>query len=93
MTQAEWKVLTQMLSEPNPTRSSTLCLISPAALLVNVIARIFQGFTPRSSIRYAMQCVSTLVFPEPAPANNQQRPVQYEIPLLSAVHLNYHIGS
>ena len=30
-THIEWKVLTQMLSEPKPTRSSTLCRISPAA--------------------------------------------------------------
>ena len=29
-----------MLSEPKPTRESTLSLISPAALFVNVIARI-----------------------------------------------------
>ena len=50
-TQVEWKVLTQMLSAPNPTMSSTRSRISPAALLVKVMARIFQGFTPFSSMR------------------------------------------
>ena len=50
-TQAEWKVDTQMLSEPNPTSLSTRSLISWAALLVKVIARMFHGLTPISSIR------------------------------------------
>ena len=50
-TQVEWKVLTQMLSAPNPTMSSTRSRISPAALLVKVMARTFQGFTPFSSMR------------------------------------------
>ena len=40
LTQVEWKVLTQICSAPNPTRSSTLSLISFAALFVNVIAII-----------------------------------------------------
>ena len=50
-TQAEWNVETQMLSEPNPTSLSTLSRISPAALLVKVMARICQGLTPSRSIR------------------------------------------
>ena len=57
-----------MLSEPKPTMLSTRSRISPAALLVKVIARMFHGFTPTFSIRYAIRLVSTLVFPEPAPA-------------------------
>lgn len=40
----------------------------------NVIARIFHGFTPFSSIKYAILCVSTLVFPEPAPARIRSGP-------------------
>ena len=50
-TQLEWKVDTQILSAPKPTSLSTLSRISPAALLVKVIAMIFQGLTPFSSIR------------------------------------------
>ena len=49
--QAEWKVLTHTAEEPNSTILSILSRISPAALLVKVIARIFQGFTPHSSIK------------------------------------------
>ncbi len=50
-TQAEWKVETHIWSAPKPTSLSTLSRISPAALLVKVIARMFQGFTPISSIK------------------------------------------
>lgn len=39
-----------------------------------VIANIFQGFTPCSSIKYAILWVSTLVFPEPAPASIRSGP-------------------
>ena len=63
-----------MFSEPKPTRLSTLCRISPAALFVNVMARMFHGFTPCSSIRYAIRWVSTLVLPEPAPARMRSGP-------------------
>ncbi len=48
--------------------------ISPAALFVNVIAMIWYGLTPFSSIKYAARCVSTLVLPEPAPANMSTGP-------------------
>ena len=50
-TQREWKVLTQTLSAPYSTRLLTRSRISSAALFVKVIARIFQGFTPFSSIK------------------------------------------
>ena len=50
-TQEEWKVLTQMLSAPKPTSLSTRSRISPAALLVNVMAMMFHGLTSFSSIR------------------------------------------
>ena len=66
-------VLTQILSLPRPTSLSTRSRISPAALLVKVIARIFQGATP-CSIRYATRCVSTRVLPEPAPAKIRSGP-------------------
>ena len=67
-TQDEWKVITHTPSAPSPTILSTLSRISPAALFVKVIAMIFHGLTPHSFIRYAMRCVTVLVFPDPAPA-------------------------
>ena len=42
--------------------------ISAAALLVNVIARIWLGHASRAVDSPAMRRVSTLVLPEPAPA-------------------------
>ena len=48
--------------------------ISPAALFVNVIARISPGCTSRSAIRYAMRLVSTRVLPDPAPATISSGP-------------------
>ncbi len=48
--------------------------ISPAALFVNVIARISFGFTPTAVIRCATRWVSTRVFPEPAPAITSSGP-------------------
>ena len=48
--------------------------ISPAALFVNVIARISFGLTPTAEIRWATLWVSTRVFPEPAPAITSSGP-------------------
>ena len=42
--------------------------------LVNVIAMIFHGATRFSSIKYAIRCVRTRVFPEPAPARTRSGP-------------------
>ncbi|CAM5726580.1 hypothetical protein SMICM304S_10105 [Streptomyces microflavus] len=67
-THALWKVMTHMALARGPTSSSTRSFISPAALLVKVIARICPGCTPRSASRWAMRWVSTRVLPEPAPA-------------------------
>ena len=67
-------MLTHTLPAPHSTCRSTLSRISPAALFVNVIARIFHGFTSFSSIRYATLWVSTLVFPDPAPARISSGP-------------------
>src|SRR5688500_5913772 len=47
--------------------------ISPAALLVNVTARISHGATP-DWIRCAMRCTSTRVLPVPAPARISSGP-------------------
>jgi hypothetical protein len=46
-TQAEWNVETHISRARLPTRSTTRCRISAAALLVKVIARIEPGWTPR----------------------------------------------
>ena len=57
-----------------PTSAPTRSFISPAALLVNVIARSSNGETPCSPIRYAMRWVRTRVLPEPAPATTRSGP-------------------
>ena len=67
-THALWKVMTHIAFARGPTSCSTRSFISPAALLVKVIARIWPGWTLRSPSRYAMRWVSTRVLPEPAPA-------------------------
>ncbi len=67
-THVEWKVETHMRSASGPTSWRTRSRISAAALLVNVIARIWLGHALPVASRYAMRCVSTRVFPEPAPA-------------------------
>ena len=51
-----------------PRSPSTRAAISRAALFVNVIARIANGLTPCSRIRYAIRCVRARVLPDPAPA-------------------------
>lgn len=50
-TQALWKVDTHMALARGPTSSSTRSFISPAALLVKVIARIAPGCTWRAPSR------------------------------------------
>ena len=67
-TQAEWKVITHIERDRGPTSAATRAAISPAALLVKVMARISCGATSRAASRYAIRWVSTRVFPEPAPA-------------------------
>ncbi len=67
-THALWKVDTHMALARGPTRPSTRSFISPAALLVKVIARIWPGWTFRAASRWPMRWVSTRVLPEPAPA-------------------------
>ena len=57
----------------SPIKLYTLSLISLAALLVNVIARIFLDSTP-FLIKLAILVVNTLVLPEPAPAMTKHGP-------------------
>ena len=57
-----------------PTSCATRSFISLAALLVNVIARMEYGETPRSRIRWAIRYVSTRVLPDPAPATTSTGP-------------------
>jgi hypothetical protein len=54
--------------------SRTRCCISRAALLVNVIAKIFSGEMPRE-IMCAMRKVITRVLPVPAPARIKTGPL------------------
>ena len=65
---------THIFSATGPTRAATRCFISSAALLVKVMARISNGETPRSRMRWAMRWVSTRVLPEPAPATISSGP-------------------
>src|SRR5262245_21578958 len=63
-----------MRSAPGPTSAATRSFISPAALLVKVMARIWNGEIFRSATRYAIRCVSRRVLPEPAPATTRTGP-------------------
>ena len=74
--QCEWKVdTTRPVRDPSSRATSceTRSRISPAALLVNVSARICHGGTPRS-ISAAMRRVMTRVLPEPGPASTSAGP-------------------
>ena len=51
-----------------PSIASNRAFISPAALLVKVMARIASGATPFSRIRCAMRTVNVRVLPVPGPA-------------------------
>ena len=72
--QAAWNVRIQIERAVPPSRPSSRVRISPAALFVNVIARISWGLTPQASIRCATRYVSTRVLPEPAPATTSSGP-------------------
>src|SRR5579875_2058720 len=73
-THMEWNVETHMIRARPPTSAATRSFISPAALFVKVIARIWYGVTSRSASRYAMRWVSTRVLPDPAPATMSSGP-------------------
>ena len=72
---AEWNVITHITRTIRPTSPSTRSRISCAALLVNVIARISDGFACPVATRWATRCVSTRVLPEPAPASTSSGPL------------------
>ena len=73
-THAEWNVDTHIFWATGPTSAATRVFISSAALLVNVMARISNGLTPWSRMRWAMRWVRTRVLPEPAPATTSSGP-------------------
>jgi hypothetical protein len=50
-TQAEWKVSTHIARAREPTTAATRSRISPAALLVKVMARTSPGCTSRAASR------------------------------------------
>ncbi len=50
-TQAEWNVITHIARALGPTSWATRAAISPAALLVKVMAMISPGSTSRSASR------------------------------------------
>ena len=56
-----------------PMRSNTLFRISLAALFVNVMARISEGFTPDFT-KWRILWVIVLVLPAPAPAKMSKGP-------------------
>src|SRR6266508_3203861 len=57
--QAAWKVITHMRRPASPRRSSRRRFISPAALFVNVMAKISFGWTPQAATRCAIASVKT----------------------------------
>ena len=57
-----------------PTSCCTRRFISAAALLVKVTARMRQGSTPWTRMRWAMRWVRVRVLPEPAPARMRSGP-------------------
>ena len=79
-----WNVpICKYLASSSPTSRPMRSFISRAALLVNVSANIFHGLIgsfPGSfpfSSSHAILYVSTLVFPDPAPAITRLAPSQY----------------
>src|SRR5207248_1482973 len=71
---AAWNVATHNRCASGPTSFSTRWRSSPAALFVNVTARISGARARRSRSRCAIRCVSTRVLPEPAPARMSKGP-------------------
>src|SRR6266511_2068534 len=65
---AEWKVDTHIRCATGPTSAPTRSFISPAALVVNVIARSANGESRWSLISQPTRWVRTRVLPDPAPA-------------------------
>ena len=68
---AEWKVRAVIPSTPN---ASSRARISPAALSVNVTARISPASNAPQATWFATRRVIVVVFPDPAPARMQTGP-------------------
>src|SRR3954470_432732 len=66
--------MTHMPRVERPRSSSTRSRLSPAALFVNVIARISCTRARPVWTRYASRCVRTRVLPDPAPARIRSGP-------------------
>ena len=69
-------MVTHASSASLPISADARSRISCAALLVNVSASIFHGFTPCST-KFAMRYVKTLVLPDPAPASTSSGPSRH----------------
>ena len=71
--QVAWKVPIHIMWAAEPSSARNRSRISPAALLLNVTARISCGQAPRSTRRW-MRLTRTRVLPEPAPASTHSGP-------------------
>ena len=70
-----WKVpILTFRPSSAPTRATIRSRISPAALFVNVTARIRHGATFRTPTRWATRWATTRVLPDPAPARMRSGP-------------------
>src|SRR5210317_1556860 len=76
-THAEWKVEIHIPVAASPINPLMRSRISPAALLVKVMARIWLGHASRVCSKPAIRLVKTLVFPEPAPATIKRAGPRY----------------
>ena len=76
--QAAWNVRIQAARARRPSIRSSRSRISPAALFVNVIARISLGFTPCARTRCATRWVSTRVLPGAGAGDDEQWTVDVE---------------
>ena len=72
-THMAWKVHTHMPRVPLGTSAARRSRISAAALLVNVMARICQGVTPRSPSMWAMRKVEHAGLARAGAGEHQQR--------------------
>src|SRR3954471_19712576 len=76
-THIEWNVETHIDRARGPTSAATRSFISPAALLVKVVARIGPAVTPRSAYRKGTRWVRARFLPEPAPATMSNGPPEW----------------
>ena len=72
-----WKVPIHSAAPGTPSSDSMRARISPAALLVNVTARMLCGEAFSACTHHTTRWVSTRVLPLPAPASTSKGPSQY----------------